>query len=98
MIRAAMHKGKWKFKVMLRILKKAIILGLGISSLYYLSMNKKNHIIILAPIAQLVEGQTIDRKVAGLNFARGCVVVSLNKTLHPHCLVLVKPRKLFQHD
>ena len=28
----------------------------------------------------------------------GCGVVSLSKTLHPHCLVLFKPRKTSQND
>ena len=36
------------------------------------------------------ERRTLDCKVAG--------IVSLSKTLHPHCLVLVKPRKPSQND
>ena len=48
-----------------------------------------------AQIAQLGEHRTLDHKVMGSNPGRG---VSLSKTLHPHCLVLVKPRKPFQND
>ena len=33
-----------------------------------------------------------DHKVAGLNLTRGAVL-SLSKTLHRHCVVLVQPRK-----
>ena len=45
-----------------------------------------------APLAQLVECRTRDRKVMGLNLTWGAVV-SLGKTLPLHCLVLVQPRK-----
>ena len=34
----------------------------------------------------------------GFNHHLGPVVVSLSKTLHPHCLLLVKPRKPSQND
>ena len=44
-----------------------------------------------APIAKLGECQTLDRKVAGSILTWGAGVVSLSRTLHPHCLVLVKP-------
>ena len=47
------------------------------------------------PIAQLGERQTLVRKVAG---GGGSILIrsaalSLRKTIYPHCLVLVKPRK-----
>ena len=53
-----------------------------------------------ALIAQLGEHLTIDSKVTGLGFDPhpGGGVVTLSKTLHPHYLVLVKPRKLSQND
>ena len=44
-------------------------------------------------IAQLGERQTLDHYPHP-----GRSVVSLSKTLHPHCLVLVKPRKPSQND
>ena len=50
-----------------------------------------------APIAQLGERLTLDRNIAGSILTWG-VVLSLSKTLHPHCLVLVKPRKPSQND
>ena len=53
-------------------------------------------LLTVAPTAQLVEHQTLDRKVAGSNLGRGAV--SWSKTLHSHCLVLVKPRKPSQHE
>ena len=42
-----------------------------------------------APLAQLVECQTLDRKVVGSNLTRGAGydVVSLSKTLHLHSLL-----------
>ena len=46
-----------------------------------------------APIAQLGEHQTLDRKVAGSILTWGR---SVSLTLH--CLILVKPRKPFQND
>ena len=49
-----------------------------------------------APIAQFGERPTLDRKVAGSNLTMGCGVVSLSKTLHPHCFVPVNPRKQSQ--
>ena len=54
--------------------------------------------VSVAPIAQLGERRTFDCNFPGsiLTQARG--VVSLSKTLHPHCLVLVKPRKQSQND
>ena len=39
---------------------------------------------------------TLDRKVAGAILTWGAVFVSLSKTFHPHCLVLVKSRKRSQ--
>ena len=44
-----------------------------------------------APIAQLGEHQTPDRKVMDSILTFGEGVVSLSKTLHPNNLVLVKP-------
>ena len=49
-----------------------------------------------APVAQLGIHQTLDHEVAGLILTGG--VLSLSKTLHPHCLVLVKPKKPSQND
>ena len=45
-----------------------------------------------APLPQLVECRTLDRKVAGANLTRDAAV-SLSKTLHLHCLVLFQPWK-----
>ena len=45
-----------------------------------------------ATIAQLGERRTLDRNVAGSNLTWGRGVVSLSKTLHSNCLVLVKAR------
>ena len=44
------------------------------------------------------ELQTLGRKVAGSILNPGRSVVSFSKTFHPHCLVLVKPRKPSQND
>ena len=51
-----------------------------------------------APIAQLGEHQTLDSKVAGSILTRRRGGVSLGKTLHPHCFVLVKLWKPSQND
>ena len=48
-------------------------------------------------MAQLGERRTLDGKVVGSILTKGGVV-SLSKSLHPHCLVLVKPRKLSLND
>ena len=50
------------------------------------------------PIAQLGERLTLDSKVAGFDPHQGRGVVSWSKTLHPHCLVLVKHRKPSHND
>ena len=46
-----------------------------------------------ASIPQFVESQG-----RGFEFHQGRGVVSLSKKLHPHCLVLVKPKKPPQND
>ena len=46
-------------------------------------------------MAQLGKRQTFDCRV---DSHLGCGVVSLNKTLYPSCLLLVKPRMSFQND
>ena len=48
-----------------------------------------------APLAQLVEAP-LNRKVADFESHQGRNVVSLSKTLHLHCFVLVQPKKNVQ--
>ena len=50
-----------------------------------------------ALIAQLSVRRAANWKIAGSILTWG-TVLSLSKTLHPYCLVMVKPRKPYQND
>ena len=60
----------------------------------------KSYLIQLegAPIAHLGDRQTLDRNFCGFDPHLGLGVVSLSKTFHPSCLVLVRPREPPQKD
>ena len=73
--------------------------GILLFSLHLNMLSCKHHLLRhheqkRASKAQLGERQTLDHKGQGLILT----VVSLSKTLHPHCLILVKPRKPSQND
>ena len=57
-----------------------------------------SHLVIPFGSVQLaMKHRTLGRKVAGSVLIRGAVL-SLSKTLHSHCLVLVTPGKPSQND
>ena len=72
------------------------------------SINELNDSYLIIPTYSILASGSTDSSVGraldsglqshGFDPHPGCSVESLSKTLHPHCLVLVRLRKLSQND